>query len=491
MCGILGVYSTNFSSWEYRAFERLLMINAFRGEDSTGIIRAGIDGRINSRKSMLPSYHFIGSDYSSIIEDVKEFSKPWMIIGHTRHATKGKVNIKNAHPFGFSEVVGMHNGTIHKQFKHRKDYETDSEAFYKNLNEYGLKESLDEIQAYDTAYAFQWVDKKKNTLNFIKNSKRPLHFTYAYSGSTLLWSSDEMHLRMVLKAMQYSTNRGWKMSATDPIFTLDDNHHLTIPIGEDPETKASIEVIDVKKESFTHYSYGYGRDWTESYTTPPVRKESVGNVQGKEDLTYPKGKWVKTPQGYKFHGTKPSLISPPSTSFSEPPNQTSTVKGGTSGKTQGSLTTTTASLTDPSDKERSFRDEYGTKGLEQLDWLDKKTQYPLGDLFDTDIAAANAVEGAVVDLDKERDKRKADKTTKATLKGYAGKQVTEDEFEHHLGNGCFCCGQKLSLKNPHDFASINNIHWWERDLWACNICYETSDGDWVRCSIEDDWKQAK
>ena len=261
------MYSTQFNQWEYDAFQRLLILNVWRGDHSTGVIRGQTDGRILHRKSILSSPQFVYSAVSDIIEDHKNFKKPYFLAGHTRHATKGAITLKNAHPFSFPNVVGMHNGTIQTSFKHRNEFETDSEAFYKNLNDYGLKEALEEIQAYDTAYAFVWVDKKERTLNFVKNSKRPLYFTYAFLGSTLMWSSEKQDLEYVLRRKNYTTNSGWRGDKEVTFFTLYDDHLMSVPIGKNPKEKAKMTKLDIEKKKLLHdvhddsweywYSVGY------------------------------------------------------------------------------------------------------------------------------------------------------------------------------------------------------------------------------------------
>lgn len=262
MCGIAGLYGLNFANPEKEMFQQLLLINSLRGVHSTGVIR--VDGRkaqhIRTLKAELPSWEFLSTDegqrliWSNTVDNPNDKTiwgkDPIGFIGHCRHATKGKVDVNNAHPFEFENVTGVHNGTIRGQFPHSEEYGTDSEALYRNINDVGIEEALKRISHLDAAYALVWVDKKNGTINFIRNSRRPLFFTFIYGRSTLVWSSDRDHLDIVVKASS-SINTGWDAAdkTGDGYFYLKPFQHMSIPLGE-AATKATIKTLDIT-ESFT------------------------------------------------------------------------------------------------------------------------------------------------------------------------------------------------------------------------------------------------
>lgn len=463
-----------------------------RGEDSTGIIRADKDGKINTRKSLLASPEFIRSTASDIMMDEGKFKdkKPVLLMGHTRAATKGAVSLKNAHPFSFDKVVGMHNGTIHKQFKHRSEYETDSEALYKNINDYGLKPALEEANAWDTAYALQFVNKEDKTLNFVKNSKRPLWFTYLYNRTTLIWASEKKMLEFVLQHKNMHNNEGLKDSK-EKFFTLEVNHLMTLGLGKSLATldfqKLGIE--EKKTYTTTTTTYHYGKDGA----------TQTSQTTGKSPYT--NGTWLKTDTGYQWVERRG-----PAQEIKKPTTTTT----GTSSKEK--LSTDTASGTTHSTSStgqsngKSGKDEYGYSNhkdhasmdqLRQLSWLqpielrERPAEDPQDKSQDTFAVTATLFEKYV------RDKKGKDRQdcpvpnpsdSSYTIKGYKGQAITESEFRYRLSCGCFSCGQVYSLSNPHDFEGINNIHWWDREYWACDECYKSPDGNhWVRRCIEDDW----
>lgn len=266
MCGIAGVYSTNLTSVEREIFEQTLMLNVWRGKDSTGVIKIGDPDKspmVKTIKSMAASPGFICSKTGNnfIWDSDKEIAsrpKAYGLIGHTRHATKGDVNLQNAHPFRFPNVVGIHNGTISLSFEGSKEYGTDSEALYSLIDKYGIEEALNKVSSADPAYALVYVDLKEKTLNFIKNSRRPLDFTYLYNRSTLVWSSQSEMIDFVLERRPgVLRNEGWEKGKTgaDGYFTLKDNQLMTIPIGA-PASEAKLTTLNVKTPKF--YSGFYG-----------------------------------------------------------------------------------------------------------------------------------------------------------------------------------------------------------------------------------------
>lgn len=457
MCGLCGVYSINFSTPEYKLFESLLYLNALRGTDSTGIIRVNEKKSIQSRKSLLPSFEFIKEKTSDIIHDNFEDKKPLLLMGHTRAATKGAVTLKNAHPFSFPNVIGMHNGTINKMFEGRKDFETDSEALYKLINDRGLHEALEEVEAYDSSYALQFVDRKNKTLNFILNDRRPLHFTYLYQGGTLIWSSESLALEMALKRENYSYNKGWNLSEKDKIFTLHKHQLLTIPIGDNPNMSAKLETLDIK----ARYGNAHG-----FFPVPGGRIMGTSTKTGggtHTRRTTRGGWWETTATGYKYH---PITEAEPETS-----HQALIASLNEKDRTKPENTSagrTSTPMASTSGEYRGFRDALGKTGLQQLDWL-KETSLDDSDALD------NLFEQGVTE-------------DQLIIRGDV--IFTESEMDAKLRRGCICCGMWFTLEDPHDFGEINKTHWGGKDgkeYFSCDACYTNPSTDWVKYTIDGTW----
>lgn len=205
MCGMAGFICDNTFDMDLRAFRNLIMLNSLRGEDSTGMFDCVPEQKpsVMTWKTDLHPLVFITDKYHDVWLERWKKVKPRFAAAHCRAATKGKITKMNAHPFKHGHIIGMHNGTVERKFKNSDKFETDSEAIFYNISTMGLPDALAELRDASPAYALVWYDTKEKTLNFIRNSKRPLHYTKSISG-TIYWSSEGAHLSMGVSNAMYS-----------------------------------------------------------------------------------------------------------------------------------------------------------------------------------------------------------------------------------------------------------------------------------------------
>lgn len=263
MCGLCGV-AGNIGKQDILLFRWLLFLAQLRGEDSTGVLRIARGSNKQLKKD--PSYHFPYNKMRQIVptsqflatDDEKHTKKRFLwdpndsiaFFGHARFATKGsKDDVTNAHPFEFSDVVGMQNGTIHKKFKHSTEYKTDTEALYRNINDYGIEAALNEAEAFDSAWALTYWNKKDHTLNFIRNDKRPLWMALCDNKSVLAWASEDWMLRKVVDRLFNNEKIDIFQPNPDMLFS----YNLTGPeFWKHPETK-KLEIKKTFYQSSTTY----------------------------------------------------------------------------------------------------------------------------------------------------------------------------------------------------------------------------------------------
>ena len=185
MCGIVGIAGDLNTNHE-KVFENMLVMDILRGKHSTGVVSVSSHtGESKIAKLAVNAVDFLESNlYSKLTTG---FSK--VLIGHNRFATIGKVNNLNAHPFDFENVVGVHNGTLSSRLDlhNQSMFDTDSESLYSHINEYGIKDAM---QNCIGTYALVWWNKKDQTLNFLRNKDRTLFIGETDLGQ-IVWASED------------------------------------------------------------------------------------------------------------------------------------------------------------------------------------------------------------------------------------------------------------------------------------------------------------
>ncbi len=128
-CGLFGWSGKDTRKFNKDKFDKLGMLNVERGKSSCGI---SFDGDIQIGTDSTKFY------YDFIVDrEIKPKRFP-VVIGHTRQASNGTVNVYNAHPFGFGDnendfiFIGAHNGTLknHKELAKKYEIEESVENSY-------------------------------------------------------------------------------------------------------------------------------------------------------------------------------------------------------------------------------------------------------------------------------------------------------------------------------------------------------------------------
>ena len=194
MCGLFGGISSSFSKREIEYIMHLGVVSSLRGSDSTGLFTY-THGRKRPKGTLVkecfasgeflmnpPGYNLLNQNGT------------WMVMGHCRSATIGAVTAENAHPFKVEHIIGCHNGTV-PDFKPQDPAKSDSAVLFEKLATIGLEDTITE--AKHGAYALTWVNEQEATLNFLRNSERPLWFSAG--GGSLFWASEPEFLDFARK----------------------------------------------------------------------------------------------------------------------------------------------------------------------------------------------------------------------------------------------------------------------------------------------------
>lgn len=221
MCGIVGV-AGNLSAKEKYMFQVLLELDVYRGRDSTGVVIHKTTGDTEIHKDLNEPWY--GLYFNQDFLDSFKSTDVDLLIGHNRAATKGEVTVENAHPFHYGRAWGCHNGTIHdiSGLDDHKNFDVDSKALINQIGTTGIEDAVSRVSG---PYALVWYDDEDGTVNFIRNSQRPLHFAFSTDNSVLFWASEA-------RTLQYAADTA-KMTI-GPILEFKEMVHYRIPL---PETK--------------------------------------------------------------------------------------------------------------------------------------------------------------------------------------------------------------------------------------------------------------
>lgn len=209
MCGLIGSFNKNgFTLPLIKATKNMLYADALRGHHSTGIFVSQTDK--TSKLVSNATLKLAGTAIEAMSNNAESFAelinhKTTLLLGHNRYATLGGISTETAHPFTHGDVTLAHNGTLHEHRSLTTQFFTvDSEAICSAISQVEPEDAHTVLTKLRGAYALQWFDARDNSLNFARNSQRPLHFAVTATGG-LSWASEEKMLDWCLDRNNITT----------------------------------------------------------------------------------------------------------------------------------------------------------------------------------------------------------------------------------------------------------------------------------------------
>jgi predicted glutamine amidotransferase len=240
---LFGVISTSLSNDEVKDAQFLGLLSTTRGVDSTGI---AVFGRGKKNKVTLRTHRKV-DNFLSFMKDKEAHDAcsahgRFLLMGHTRWATLGAVNLRNAHPIEEGGIVLCHNGSVDHFLRDKKsEDDSDSREIARRLNKQGLEKTMHEI-AYSAA-AMTYVNLPKQTFTLSRNGGRPLCYMFNKGNNTMYWASSEW----ILNALREKEGK----DKFGSIFGLAEDIDYRFKLGQPLATR---EVIKLKPKPTVVYS---------------------------------------------------------------------------------------------------------------------------------------------------------------------------------------------------------------------------------------------
>lgn len=274
MCGLVGVYG--YIGDEERAlFQDLLDLDIIRGHHSTGVAFIPEDDTakpVTIKDTVFP-YELMRRD-----DFLHQINQPNLaLIGHNRAATRGEVNVGNAHPFTHGDITLAHNGTLTGKWRlpDQSKFDTDSEALCHSVNLKGIDSTYEILEG---AAALSWWDDDNYTMNLITNGDRPLHVCAINYGATVVWSSSND----VLKTCVH--RRGFK-PMNNAFYKMTDHQLFTFSVDEHGMVKEETRKLTPFRYQYqTKTKFINGHSVT--YETPWQKAEAKKKEEKVDDKSY-------------------------------------------------------------------------------------------------------------------------------------------------------------------------------------------------------------
>lgn len=287
MCGIVGLFGKPDNS-NINLFNIMFSTAITRGKDSSGVFSVDKENKLKYIKDIVfPIELILSKKYNEI---VNQNSK--LIVGHCRAATRGNVTQGNAHPFKYKHITLVHNGTLTSKMdvgdiKLKEKPDTDSESIAIFLAEYGVEETWKELNG-DAALV--WWDNITNKLYFIRNDKRPLHFSYSKNKERFYIASEDWMYTDVLERY------GEKIYKNDIWIPSPDYLHTVWWDNKEKQVKHLSQKLD---DYWSSYSKQHAKKRNEAVTSTKnniIDLTEEENWKNRSFWQKISGRWVKKKQ---------------------------------------------------------------------------------------------------------------------------------------------------------------------------------------------------
>lgn len=271
MCGIVGI-GGNLAYKDEKTMQSLLLLDYFRGTDSTGLAAVRNGGDVKIVKDATDPINLF--QYPKF-KDALNGNACKLFLGHNRASTSGATNRYNAHPFQCGHIVGVMNGTLEFSDKRMLEdnlgekFDVDSEALFAAIAKYGVKETIESVhEGSDSArgaWALAWYNQEEDTLNFLRNKWRPMWLAWDKEFRKLFFASRWEFINHAAaiadtpyELERYEYTSGERKGQTYRFFHVPENQHWKFKLsdiiaGSKSRPKPAAKMISGKEPKSSGY----------------------------------------------------------------------------------------------------------------------------------------------------------------------------------------------------------------------------------------------
>ena len=290
ICGIFGsVVIESGKQWDAGILRALTWANRERGTDSLGFFDSS--GKMTKG----------AGDPCDVLRKkrVKKWLKQsrkteWFVAGHTRFATRGKVNRRNSHPFRYGRIIGSHNGMCDAPQK----FTVDSEFLFHSLNKArgDYQKGLEDISGY---FGLSWYDGSDFYLLCHSGE-----LAYDIIDGVLYYSSSWSHLDSCTGGNSTVLSEG-QVIRISPDGTIADSTDTDSPVAKFTSKSYSQYVgrgygrgyYDDSNWTANRRSGSYTKDYSSDYSSDDSGLDGTGNVIDSTTREYD-GEWQEAWSDY-------------------------------------------------------------------------------------------------------------------------------------------------------------------------------------------------
>jgi len=199
MCGIVGFISKRedgASTTEAKVLRELAAVDVVRGYDGTGMFYyKEKPGKDKTRLWWLKEAETATEFLTKNSWEAHALDAQFVVV-HNRASTVGGDTHDNTHPFIETNVLGVHNGTVHGWRAIDANAKMDSHALIKMLSDEDpdpahVGRLLGGATIEAGAYSLVWWDHRIDRLRFARNTSRPMTMASTYGA---VWFASELRM---------------------------------------------------------------------------------------------------------------------------------------------------------------------------------------------------------------------------------------------------------------------------------------------------------